>query len=208
MTDVALPADRWVSLYSETGIAVGVPVSVDNIGSADIYLSAVAAPPSPNFKDYVVCQRGNPERNIVGALGAWAYSPGQDGRVNIRQLGDPSEFIRDSGSTLFEPLRTGTARVEKLSINQAVATKIADANPLRQFFRVDLDPGVSSEEVYIRLYPTSTDNIKQGIVISRISSGVIGVRNFFELNASVSGYAGEVSAITNSGDADIFVTEF
>lgn len=207
MTDVIVPANTWVNVYAETGIMVGVPLSVDNIGNEDVYLSAVADSPAGQFKDYVVCQRGNPERNLTGALGAWVYSPNVGGVINVREVGSPTEFIRDSGATIFEPPRTSIANVVSVNLSATVAVQLAGSNPLRQSFRVDLSPGVTDEEVFIRLYPTAQDNIKQGIVISRVN-GFPNNPSFFELNASVSGYTGEISAITNSGAATVFVTEY
>lgn len=37
LQNIKLPANQWVDLYSETGIATGTSISVENVGSSDVY---------------------------------------------------------------------------------------------------------------------------------------------------------------------------
>ena len=84
--NVPLPAGVWVDLYAQSGIAVGVAISVGNVGVADVYLAVQASQPPVNHDAYEVLQRrpSVPFRNSNGDTGAWALCPHGDGKVNVR----------------------------------------------------------------------------------------------------------------------------
>lgn len=100
-----------------------------------------------------------------------------------------------------------TTTVTTYTINSATATTISAANEKRTHFRVDLSPGTNDRNVAVREYPASTDNVFHGNVLTRRTGSNDALFNsFFEMpEASI--YTGEVSAITDGGTTDIYVSE-
>lgn len=87
LTNVFLPAGVWVDLYNETGLDVGTKIAVENIGSYDVYLTVLDTQPPLNHDAYNVLIRGGVQlENNEGDLGAWAFSPNADGKVNVRKV--------------------------------------------------------------------------------------------------------------------------
>ena len=86
LQNIPLPAGQWVNLYDESGITVGIAISVGNIGTSDIHLTVRVTEPPVGFDAYEILQRkpAVPYRNSPGDVGAWAFSPNQDGKVNVR----------------------------------------------------------------------------------------------------------------------------
>ena len=102
-----------------------------------------------------------------------------------------------------------TATVKNpISLNDATAVKIADANDSRGFFEVNMLPGIANKCVFIRLYAKDDDNIKRGGWIGQFNQGN---DVFFSPEWRMSGkkvYTGEISAIVQAGAQDVYVTEY
>lgn len=100
------------------------------------------------------------------------------------------------------------ASVAEVTINSVTATTIAIENPDRLFFEADIESGNVDVIVYLRLYAASVDNTKKGIVLTRKVSSNDG---FFRVNWSMPPdniYTGEISAISETGTFNLYVTEY
>lgn len=88
LANVDIPANSWVDLYALTGLAVGTAISVQNIGSADVYLTVAAAQPPVDHNAYNVISRNTGVwlRNTSGDIGAWGFCPNADGKLSVRAL--------------------------------------------------------------------------------------------------------------------------
>ena len=86
--------------------------------------------------------------------------------------------------------------------------KIADANDDRIFFEVNLGGGSSNESVFIKLQPASADNDEKGVWIGRRLSGNDAYLTSSWRMPETEIYTGEISAISESGTVDIYVTEY
>ena len=100
------------------------------------------------------------------------------------------------------------ATVTTVAINDTTATIISAANSLRTPFVVNLNGGTADEEVFIRLYPAATDNIKKGIVLKRKIIGATSINDAIFVLENNAMYTGEISALSESGTFDVHVTEF
>lgn len=82
---IEIPINEWINLYDESGIAVGTSITVENVGSCDIYLAVQDAQPPTNHDAYNVLQRNNGVRlqNTSGSSGAWAFANSVGGKVSV-----------------------------------------------------------------------------------------------------------------------------
>lgn len=70
---VKIPKNKWVDLYSETGIAVGSPVIIHNNSDLPVIIADSALQPSSGFGfDNVDPNEYVTTNGVVS--GAWAYS--------------------------------------------------------------------------------------------------------------------------------------
>lgn len=93
--------------------------------------------------------------------------------------------------------------VDPQAVGDTTAVKIADANPDRMGFTVNngVEP---SKAVWIREIPASVDaTTKKGRILHEVGKG-IGTWNMEEHKI----YTGEISAISESGTNDVYVTEY
>lgn len=73
LPDVKIPTNKWIDLYSETGISVGTQIIVQNKGDAEAELSESLLEPiettgSNKIPQYTYLT------NATAAVGAWAFS--------------------------------------------------------------------------------------------------------------------------------------
>ena len=95
-----------------------------------------------------------------------------------------------------------------VEVNDTTSTTLVVANSTRTFLAISLDSGTSNEEVFVRFYAASTDNIKKGIILTRSLSGNDTLFQPHLIMDTVTQYTGEVSAISVSGTFDLHITEF
>lgn len=88
-----------------------------------------------------------------------------------------------------------------IPVTEHASIKIADANPDRQFFSVYTD--ADDLAVWIKLQPANADNDKKGILIETKP----GTQNFWQM-PSDNIYSGEISAIANFANVNLFTTEY
>lgn len=81
--NIILLANTWTDLYAETGIAVGVQIVVQNIGTCDVYLTTKAGQPDDEDARQI-SERGEFLINDIGDSGAWAYCQSAGGSLNVR----------------------------------------------------------------------------------------------------------------------------
>jgi hypothetical protein len=88
LANVEIPANNWVDLYALTGLTVGTAISVQNIGSADVYLTVAAAQPPVDHNAYNVISRNTGVwlRNTARDTGAWAFCPNAEGKLSVRPV--------------------------------------------------------------------------------------------------------------------------
>ena len=85
-----------------------------------------------------------------------------------------------------------------IATNSSTSVVIAAANPDRLFFRVCMDRGTNNRDVWVRLYPSSQDNLKRGICIGR-RLDEDGSYDRMDWEMPVDNiYTGEISAICES----------
>ncbi len=100
------------------------------------------------------------------------------------------------------------ATVATIGLNAITAVTIAPANPNRIFLNVSLDAGTTDLDVFIRLHPAASNNDKAGILLARLTSGndVLFWPQWTMSESNI--YTGEVSAILDTGNVDVHVTEY
>lgn len=77
----------WKNIYDESNIAVGTKIAVQNIGSSDVYLSVALNKPENDSDSWQLIQPNDfPMANSFGDLGAWAFSPNKNGKINVRVI--------------------------------------------------------------------------------------------------------------------------
>lgn len=82
---ISLIPGKWTDIYQETGIVVGTKIAVQNIGSADLRLSVALAQPDVDSDSWQKIQPNDfPMANSFGDLGAWVFSPNQEGKISVR----------------------------------------------------------------------------------------------------------------------------
>jgi len=90
-----------------------------------------------------------------------------------------------------------------ISVGQSVSVTLLAANPNRKYMYFAVPESDNGKQVWIRLYPSSDDNLKRGIILYETDKG--------PTTHAISGeliYTGEVSAISEDDTNDVFVTEF
>lgn len=93
-TNISIPVNQWVDLYDLSGIPVGSPITVDNIGDTDVYLSVQATQPPIGHDAYVIIKRdGPPYKNALNASGAWAYANVKGGKLSVRRVSPQDGFF-------------------------------------------------------------------------------------------------------------------
>lgn len=91
--------------------------------------------------------------------------------------------------------------VSGISVGSGTSVVIAAANPNRIAFSVNNN--LSNKACWIKLQPAATDDDKKGIFLHKKKEGV-GVWDMTPDNT----YTGEISAISDSGTATVYVTEY
>lgn len=95
-----------------------------------------------------------------------------------------------------------------VEVNSLTATTLALPRKKRITFSACLEPGFFDVNVIIRYYPAGTDDIKQGRdVLTRRLSGNDNLFNPIHIMLPDNIYDGEISAITDIGVVNLFITE-
>ena len=89
-----------------------------------------------------------------------------------------------------------------ITLNATTSVKIADANEDRMFFRVDNDSNMN--DVWVKLQAASVDDDQKGIFLQDFPTGTVTAWEMPPDNI----YTGEISAIADSGNPEVFVTEY
>ena len=85
--NIDIQQNQWIDLYAVSGLPVGTQISIENVGSADVYLTVKETQPDADYDAYNVVVRGGlPKKNTVGDVGAWAYCPSQAGKLSLRAM--------------------------------------------------------------------------------------------------------------------------
>ena len=100
------------------------------------------------------------------------------------------------------------ASVTSVQINSVTATTISLPNSERVSFSVSLDENSVDVDVAIRYYPAAQDNDFVGDVLKRFT---LGNNNLYKSNHKMCTdniYTGEISAISDNGTHNIYITEY
>ena len=73
----------WLNIYEVAGIAIGQKIRVQNVGQTTIYLNAGVDQPTDQSA-FIISDRGTQYSNETGDMGAWCYSTGADGIINVQ----------------------------------------------------------------------------------------------------------------------------
>lgn len=87
-------------------------------------------------------------------------------------------------------------------------TVIAPANAKRIYFSVCMEPGTTTENVAIRLYPAATDTTFQGETLVRRTATNDNLLKQDWRMPTDNIYTGEISARCDSGSVNVYVTEY
>lgn len=87
-------------------------------------------------------------------------------------------------------------------LNATTSVKIADANPDRIFFRVDNN--FNNMAVWVKLQAASVDDDQKGIFLQALALRGFTIWEMPPDNI----YTGEISAIADAGNPEVFVTEY
>lgn len=95
---IRLAQNEWTDIYSALaayGVAIGDPLLIENVGSADVYLAVQAAQPTPEHDAYNVLKKGDPilMGNTASDVGAWAFCNGAEGLLAVSTT-SPNGFVR------------------------------------------------------------------------------------------------------------------
>jgi len=106
----------------------------------------------------------------------------------------------------------GTADVANVSsaiaINQLTSVVIAAANPDRNYFNITMDCDVTSVCVWVKLQPAAADDDQKGILLFREFDGNDNIAEMSWEMPTTAIYKGEISAITQGFDINVYVTEY
>ncbi|MCK4758731.1 MAG: hypothetical protein KAT69_01710 [Candidatus Aminicenantes bacterium] len=88
--NIPITTGGWVDLYTLTGITVGEPLHIKNIGVSDIFLAVQATKPDNDHKAYDVIERNDDiaVTNNSGDSGAWAFSNATKGLLSVASTAD------------------------------------------------------------------------------------------------------------------------
>ena len=87
LPSIILELGTWTNIYSETNIAVGTKIAVQNIGSSDVFLSVAPNQPEKDSDSWQLIQPNDfPMANSSGDLGAWAFSANTGGKISVRVI--------------------------------------------------------------------------------------------------------------------------
>lgn len=84
---IPIPHNTWVDLYALSGITVGQPLIVENVGVSDLYLAVQATQPPADHTSYNILKRDDDIRltNILGDPGAWAFCNAGKGLISVAE---------------------------------------------------------------------------------------------------------------------------
>ena len=88
--NIPIPIGEWVDLYDLTGITVGEPLHIKNLGVSDIRLAVQSTKPDTDHSSYDVIEKNDDIAltNNSGDSGAWAISPATPGLLSIASTAD------------------------------------------------------------------------------------------------------------------------
>lgn len=103
---------------------------------------------------------------------------------------------------------TAATLSDAITLNATTAVKIADVNKNRIFFSVSLAPGLTTRNVFIKLQAASVGDNQKGIILYRdfTANDNAFLPTWGMPTDNI--YTGEISAITQSGAQDVYVTEY
>jgi hypothetical protein len=87
--NIPIPKGQWVDLYELANIVRGIQISVENVGTCDVYLAVQEDQPEPDHDAYnIVRRKGDPLRNNEGDAGAWAFCNNTNGLLNVSSMAE------------------------------------------------------------------------------------------------------------------------
>lgn len=94
LTNIEFPQNDWFDVYSASGVNVGTPVRLENVGACDIYVAIQAVKPSKDHDAYSIIQRDNGLTFDApnNASGLWVFCQGSDGKINLT-VGDDAVSV-------------------------------------------------------------------------------------------------------------------
>lgn len=169
LPNVLLPVNEWVDLYAVTGLTVGVPIVVENLGVCDVYLAVQASMPVNDHQSYNIISRENGVRltNSLDDLGAWAYCASTGGKVSVSSDSGfyPLEkAVERSFSTILNDLNLGNI-IPKTAFRASLA--VEELTPLVQL-KFDLN---QMDEIDMFSFADSSIDISDGLL--SVSSGTV-----------------------------------
>ena len=86
--NITVPSNDWLDVYTETSIAVGTDLLVQNIGQTEVLYVIAAAKPT-DLSKYKISGPGNSVDRWIqtgaGQTGLWVRSRVNDGLINVEE---------------------------------------------------------------------------------------------------------------------------
>ena len=121
--NVPISRGEWVDLYAATGITVGEPIAIENIGAFEVRLAVSPTQPLRTHQSFnVISRNGEILRNTSGDSGAWAYSNNVNAEVAVRAINSASGFYPELGGG-----SGGGSGFEVVGVKDAANTRIDPA---------------------------------------------------------------------------------
>jgi len=86
-TNIPIPGEVWIELYTASSISSGTSISTQNIGVNDLYYSVSATEPPRDSDKYRIFKRGQVIEQVDNDKKIWVFSPQSPGLINVEILG-------------------------------------------------------------------------------------------------------------------------
>lgn len=86
LTNILIPGEEWIDVYSFSIILPGVPIEIQNIGVTDLYYAIADEQPARDYDRYKIFKRGEKISLSGGDEAVWLFSTQIDGKINADVL--------------------------------------------------------------------------------------------------------------------------
>ena len=94
LANIEIDPGEWVDVYGVSGVAVGLRVSIENVGVCDVYLSiSLSQPPIDHDAYNIIRRKGDPLQVPEGSPGAWVFCNNAAGKVNVALVNGPVDSV-------------------------------------------------------------------------------------------------------------------
>lgn len=118
LPNIPIPGEDWQDFYGQAKIPRGAPVSVQNIGTTDLYYSTQIDKPPVDHKAYRIFRRGETIFLLNGDTFVWVFSVQVAGLVNVEILDTSSTLDLIQAQLLKNSEQNGLILNELILLNE------------------------------------------------------------------------------------------